>query len=189
MVVVALVTVVVGVLVVGEAPVPGVSVGAGDGAAGSADRGGCRRCRCCSWEGGWDGAPVSRGVAPPVARLLRVMWASVDGAGFGGVAEGGVRVAAGDAGSVVADVLVVSACGPWSQVVNRAMPPVRLVQVVSVTVRLLLLVRAVRLSYPASVALVMLMVMLVSPVLRVSASLVTLLVVCWRYVPVVVLQW
>ena len=75
-------------------------------------------------------------VAPPVARLVRVMWASVDGGAFGGVAEGGVGhalgVGAGDAGSVVGNVLVVSACGSRSQVVNRAMPPVRLVQVVSV---------------------------------------------------------
>ena len=47
------------------------------------------------------------------------------------------------AGSVVGDVLVFSACGLPSQVVNRAMPPLRLVQVVSVTVRLMLLVRAV----------------------------------------------
>ena len=47
------------------------------------------------------------------------------------------------AGSVVGDVLVVSACGLRSQAVNRAMPAVRLVQVVSVTVRLMPLVRAV----------------------------------------------
>ena len=104
-------------------------------------------------------------VAPPVARLVRVMWASVDGVAFRGVAEGGVggalRVGAGDARIVVGDVLVVSACGSRSQVVNMALPPVRLVQVVSVraasslmppvgvvsvTVRLMLLVRAVRLS-------------------------------------------
>ena len=51
------------------------------------------------------------------------------------------------------------------------------VRVVSVTVRLMPVVRAVRLSCQASVALVTLMVMLVSVVLRVSASLVTLLVV------------
>ena len=58
--VVALVTVVVGVLVVGEAAVAGVSVGAGVGVAGCADGGGWGRCRRCSWEGGWDGGPVSR---------------------------------------------------------------------------------------------------------------------------------
>ena len=50
-------------------------------------------------------------MAPLVARFLRVMWASVNGAAFGGVAQGGVGVGAGDAGSVVGDVLVVSACG------------------------------------------------------------------------------
>ena len=112
-------------------------------------------------------------VALPVERLVRVRWASVDGAAFGGAAEGGARAGAGDAGSVVGDVLVVtaSACGSRSQVVNRAMPPVRLVQVVSVTVRLMPLVRAVWLSCQASVALV------------------TLMVVCWRLVPVVVLRW
>ena len=145
-------------------------------------------------------------VAPPVAQLVRVMWASVDGAAFGGVAEGGVGdalgVGVGDARSVVGNVLVVSACGSRSQVVTRAMPPVRLVQVVSlrgasslmppvrvvsVTVRPMLMVQAVRLSCQASVALVTLMVMLVSVVLRVLASLVTLLVVFWRWVPVVVL--
>ena len=54
---------------------------------------------------------------------------------------------------------------------NRAMPPVRLVLVVSVTARLVPLVRAVWLSCQASVALV------------------TLMVVCWRFVPVVVLRW
>ena len=97
-------------------------------------------------------------VASPVARFVRVMWASVDGAAFGGVAEGGAGVGAGDAGSVVGDVLVVSACGSRSQVVNQAMPPVRLVQAVSVTVRLMLLVQAVWLSCQASVALVTLMV-------------------------------
>ena len=52
LVVVALLTAVVGVLVVGEVAVAGVSVGVGDGAAGCVDGGGCRRCRCCSWEGG-----------------------------------------------------------------------------------------------------------------------------------------
>ena len=62
------------------------------------------------------------------------------------------------AASVVGDVLVVSACGSRSQV-NRAMPPVRLVQVVSVTVRLMPLVRAVWLLCQASVALVTVMVM------------------------------
>ena len=102
-------------------------------------------------------------VALPVAWCVRVMWASVDGAASGGVAEGGA--------GVVGDVLVVSACGSRSQVVNRAMPPVRLVQVVLVTVRLMPLVRAVLLSCQASVALV------------------TLMVVCWRLVPVVVLRW
>ena len=65
------------------------------------------------------------------------------------------------AGSVVGDVLVVSACGSRLQVVNRAMPPVRLVQVVSVTVRLMPLVRAVWLPCQASVALVTLMVVCV----------------------------
>ena len=53
-------------------------------------------------------------VLPPVARLVGVMWASVDGAACGGVAEGGVGdalgVDAGVAGSVVGDVLDVSAC-------------------------------------------------------------------------------
>ena len=75
------------------------------------------------------------------------------------------------AGSVVGDVLVVSACGSRSQVVNRAMPPVRFVPVVSVTIRLMPMVRAVWLSCHASVALV------------------TLMVVCWGLVPVVVLRW
>ena len=51
------------------------------------------------------------------------------------------------------------------------MPPVGLLLVVSVMVRLMLLVRAVWLSCQASVALV------------------TLMVVCWRLVPVVVLRW
>ena len=106
-----------------------------------------------------------------MAQFVRVMWASVDGAAFGGVAEGGAGVGAGDARRVVGDVLVVGARGSRSQVVNRAMPPVRLVQVVSVTVRLMPLLRAVCLSCQASVALVALMV------------------VCWRFVPVVVLRW
>ena len=138
--VVVLVTVVVGVTIVGDTAFTGVSVGAGDDVAGCADGGGCRRCRCCSWEEGWDGGWGTRIQleASPVARFVRVMRASVDGAAFGGVAEGGARV--------VGDVLVVSACGSGSQVVNRAMPPVRLVQVVSVTVRLMPLVRAVWLS-------------------------------------------
>ena len=69
---------------------------------------------------------------------------------------------------------------------SSLMPPVR---VVSVTVRLMPLVWAVRLSCQALVAFVALMVMLVSVVLRVSASLVMLLVVFWRLVPVVVLEW
>ena len=84
------------------------------------------------------------------------------------------------------------------------MPPVRLVQVVSVwaasslmpplrmvpvTVQLMMLVWAVRLSCQALVALVTLMVMLPSVVLRVSASLVTLLVVFWPFVLGVVLRW
>ena len=42
-------------------------------------------------------------VGSPVARFVRVMWALVDGAAFGGVAEGGV--------GVVGNVLVVCACG------------------------------------------------------------------------------
>ena len=75
------------------------------------------------------------------------------------------------AGSVVGDALVVSACGSRSQVVNRAMPPVRLLQVVLVTVRLMPLVRAVWLFCQASVALV------------------TVMVVCWGLVPVVALRW
>ena len=75
------------------------------------------------------------------------------------------------AGSVVGDALVVSTCGSRLQVVNLAMLPVRSVQVVSVTVRLTPLVRAVWLLCQASVALV------------------TVMVVCWRLVPVVALQW
>ena len=63
------------------------------------------------------------------------------------------------AGSAVCDVLVVSACGSRSQAVNRAMPPMRLVQVVSVTVRLMPLVRAVWLLCRASAALVTVIVM------------------------------
>ena len=110
-------------------------------------------------------------VASPVARFVRVMWASVDGAAFGGVAEGGAGVGARDAGSIVGGVLVVSACGSRSQVVNRAMQPVRLVQVVSVTVRLMPLVRAVWLSCQGSVPLV------------------TLMGVCRRLMPVVVVRW
>ena len=72
------------------------------------------------------------------------------------------------AGSVVGDVLVFSACGLRSQVVNRVMPPGRLVQVVSV--RLMPLVRAVWLLCQASVALV------------------TVMVACWGLVPVVMLR-
>ena len=83
--VVALVAVVVGVPVVGEAAAAGVSVGAGDGVAGCVDGVGCRRCRCCSWEGGWNGGPVSR-------CYVRVLWPSGDGAAFGGVVEGGAGV-------------------------------------------------------------------------------------------------
>ena len=82
---VALVAAVVGVAVVGEAAVVSVLVGAGDGVACCADGGGCGRCRCCSWGGGWEGGPVSRW-------FVRVMWLSVDGAAFGGVVEGGAGV-------------------------------------------------------------------------------------------------
>ena len=64
---------VVGVLVVGESAVLGVSVGAGDGVAGCADG------------GRWEGGPVSWW-------LVRVSWLSVDGAAFGGVLEGGAGV-------------------------------------------------------------------------------------------------
>ena len=74
-------------------------------------------------------------------------------------------------GSVVGDVLVLSACGSQSQAVNLAMPPVRLVQVVLVTVGLMPLVGAVWLLCQASMALV------------------TVMVVCWGLVPVVVLRW
>ena len=59
---------VVGVLVVGEAAVVGVSVGAGDGVAGCAD------------DGGWEWGPVPWW-------FVRVSWLSVDGAAFGGVLE------------------------------------------------------------------------------------------------------
>ena len=75
------------------------------------------------------------------------------------------------AGSVVGDFLVVSACGSRSQAVNRAMPPMRLMQVVSVTVALMPLVRAVWLLCQASVAVV------------------TMMVVCEGLVLVVVLRW
>ena len=75
------------------------------------------------------------------------------------------------AGSVVGNGLVVSARGSRSQVVNRAMPPMKLVQVVSVGVRLMLLVRAVWLLCQASVALV------------------TMMMVRWGLVLVVALRW
>ena len=75
------------------------------------------------------------------------------------------------AGSLVGDDLVVSACSSRSQVVNRAMPLVRLVQVVSVTVRLMPFVRPVLLLCQASVALV------------------TVMVARWGLVPVVALRW
>ena len=94
-------------------------------------------------------------VALPVARFVMVMLASGDGAAFGGVAAGGA--------DVVGDVLVIIACVSRSPVVNRAMSPLRLAQEVSVTVWLMLLVRAMWLSCQASVALV------------------TLMVVCWRW--------
>ena len=60
LVVLALVTGVVGLLVVGEVAIAGVLGGAGDGAAGCVDGGGCKRCHRCSWEGGWDGGTVFR---------------------------------------------------------------------------------------------------------------------------------
>ena len=161
----ALVTVVVGVLVVVEAAVAGVVVGAADGAARCADGGGCRRLPLLFVGGGMGWETCIQVVAPPVVWFVRVMWASIDGAAFDGVAEVGVGVGASDAGSNVGNVLVVSACGSQSQVANQAMPPVRLVRVVSVTVWLMPLVRAVWLSCQASVALVTLMVMLVSVVL------------------------
>ena len=75
------------------------------------------------------------------------------------------------AGSVVGDGLVVSARGLRSQVVNRAMPPLGLVQVVSVFVRLMPLVRAVWLFCQASVALL------------------TMMMVPWGLVLVVALRW
>ena len=75
------------------------------------------------------------------------------------------------AGSVVAMSWLCVPLGSRSQAVNRAMLPMRLLQVVSVTVRLMLLVRAVWLLCQASVALV------------------TVMVVCWGLVPVVVLRW
>ena len=75
------------------------------------------------------------------------------------------------AGSVVSEALVVSAHGSRSQVVNRAMPPVQLVQVVLVFVRLMPLVRAVWMLCQASVVLV------------------TVMVVRWGLVPVVALRW
>ena len=58
------------------------------------------------------------------------------------------------AGSVVGDALVVSACGSWSQVVDQALSLVTLVQLVSVTVWLVPLVRAVWLLCQGLVALV-----------------------------------
>ena len=73
------------------------------------------------------------------------------------------------AGSVVSDAPVFSACGSWSWVVNRALSLVRVVQVVSVTVRLVPFVRAVWLLRQGSVALV------------------TVMVVRWGLVPVVAL--
>ena len=74
---------------------------------------------------------------------------------------------------------------------SSLMPSVR---VVLVTVQLMPLVWAVRLSCQALVVLVKLMLMLASVVLRVPASLATpmvraLLVVFWRLVPVVMLRW
>ena len=75
------------------------------------------------------------------------------------------------AGSVVGDGLVVSARGSRSQVVNRAMPPLGLVQVVSVFVLLMPLVRAVWL------------------LCQVSVALVTVMVVRWGLVLVVALRW
>ena len=75
------------------------------------------------------------------------------------------------AGSVVGDALVVSACGSWSSVVNRALSLVRVVQVVPVTVRLVPFVRAVWLLCQGSLALV------------------TVTVVRWGLVPVVALRW
>ena len=82
--------------------------------------------------------------------------------------SGAVRVLAR---SVVGDALVVSACGSWSWVVTRALSLVREVQVVSVTARLVPLVRAVWLLCQGLVALV------------------TVTVVHWGLVPVVALRW
>ena len=75
------------------------------------------------------------------------------------------------AGSVVGDAPVFSACGSWSKVVNRAFSLVRVVQVVSVTVRLVPFVRAVWLLRQGLVALV------------------TVTMVRWGLVPVVALRW
>ena len=75
------------------------------------------------------------------------------------------------AGSVVGDALLVSARGSRTQVVNLAMPLVGFVQVVSLTVRQLPLVRVVWLLCQALVALV------------------TVMVVRWGLVPVVALRW
>ena len=158
----ALVTVVVGVPVVGEAAVAGVLVGAGDGVAGCADGGGVGDAGVVRGTEDGIGDPYSGGgVAGGTVCEGDVGF--VDGAAFGGVAEGSA--------GVVGHVLVVGACGSRLHVVNRAMPPVSLVQVVSVTVRLMPLMRAVWLSCQALVALV------------------TLMMVCWRLVLVVVLRW
>ena len=97
--------------------------------------------------------------------------ASVDGAACSGVAEGGVGdtlgVGVGDAGSVVGDAPVVSACSVCEGAAGGRMAGVAL--------------------------LVTLMVMLVSVVLRLSVLLATpmvraWLVMIWRFVPVLVLQ-
>ena len=70
-------------------------------------------------------------VVSPLARLVRVIWASVDGAVCGGVAEGGVGdvldVGVGDASSVVADAPVVSACSVREGAVGGGMVGVALV--------------------------------------------------------------
>ena len=114
--------------------------------------------------------------------------ASVDGAACGGVAERVVGdllgVGVGDARSVVSDALLVSACSVCEAAAGAGMAGValvRLVEVVSVwaasllmpplgvvlvTVQLMPLVRALRLSCRTLVVLVTLMVMLVSVVLR-----------------------
>ena len=63
-------------------------------------------------------------VVPPVARLVRVMWASVDGAACGGVAEGGVG---GALGVGVGDAPVVSACSVREGVAGGGMVGVALV--------------------------------------------------------------